>query len=522
MSEKTVACIANTVRYKKIDGTLSLLSNKITWSATNGVGKNFQCLYSEIKMQRISPESSSKVQLQIVLHTESSYNFQFVNPKGRAAQLKNRNEIKDLLAELIPAHREKANKDLEEKNKLLKENSDLYQLYKDLVVTGIITAEEFWENQKSVNTMACSSASSEKQKVGIASGLLAELKPDMHGCNELRFNLTADSIDAIFKMYPAVKKKYVASVPDEMSEKEFWTEFFQSQHFHRDRIPKNNQSNKDTFGELAKKDEQESFKKFVTDFYDPLIDFSSTCPITEEGYGTSEVKRHSSHDTLIKHFNHQSFMILQEGNNRVLTEKSAETDRKRKRIREAVELDELENHSQEFVSTLKIVDTDKFFHGQEAVYENGNKPCSKMFIQSILTWKPDLGNVLSAKPALSAMTNVSPGGKYMLISAQNSTFVDNISLQLYQETRKNYLSLAELLRHFWSCFPIKTAQLEEKVQRMASSLEKFRQTKLLNFSTTLSPQNTQLIDHMNDMISTALKKFITWEEKRTSTKISRT
>ena len=68
-------------------------------------------------MQRISPESSSKVQLQIVLHSESSYNFQFVNPKGRAAQLKNRNEIKDLLAELIPAHREKANKDLEEKNK---------------------------------------------------------------------------------------------------------------------------------------------------------------------------------------------------------------------------------------------------------------------------------------------------------------------------------------------------------------------------------------------------------------------
>ena len=28
----------------------------------------------------------------------------------------------------------------------------------------------------------------------------------MHGCNELRFNLTADNINAIFKMYPGGRK----------------------------------------------------------------------------------------------------------------------------------------------------------------------------------------------------------------------------------------------------------------------------------------------------------------------------
>ena len=41
--------------------------------------------------------------------------------------------------------------------------------------------------------------------------------------------------------------------------------------------------------------------------------------------------------------------------------------------------------------------------------------------------------------------------------------VDNVPLHLYQEMRKSYLALAEILRHFWSCFPIKTPQLEEKV-----------------------------------------------------------
>ena len=35
---------------------------------------------------------------------------------------------------------------------MLKENPDLYQLYKDLVKGGIITAEEFWENRKIVSS----------------------------------------------------------------------------------------------------------------------------------------------------------------------------------------------------------------------------------------------------------------------------------------------------------------------------------------------------------------------------------
>lgn len=68
-------------------------------------------------VQRISPETSSKVQLQVVFHNDTSYNFHFANSVGRPAQLKDRDEIKDLLAELIPQHRQKVNKDLEKKNK---------------------------------------------------------------------------------------------------------------------------------------------------------------------------------------------------------------------------------------------------------------------------------------------------------------------------------------------------------------------------------------------------------------------
>ena len=34
--------------------------------------------------------------------------------------------------------------------RILKENPELYQLYRDLVVDGVISAEEFWENRGKV------------------------------------------------------------------------------------------------------------------------------------------------------------------------------------------------------------------------------------------------------------------------------------------------------------------------------------------------------------------------------------
>jgi hypothetical protein len=70
-----------------------------------------------LAVQRISPEGSSKIQLQTVLHDGTSYSFHFVNNALPGAERRDRDEVKDLLAQLIPAHRKKANKDLEEKTK---------------------------------------------------------------------------------------------------------------------------------------------------------------------------------------------------------------------------------------------------------------------------------------------------------------------------------------------------------------------------------------------------------------------
>lgn len=55
---------------------------------------------------------------------------------------------------------------------MLQEDPVLFQLYKDLVVSQVISAEEFWANRLNGNAAESSSASNHKQDVGISAAFL--------------------------------------------------------------------------------------------------------------------------------------------------------------------------------------------------------------------------------------------------------------------------------------------------------------------------------------------------------------
>lgn len=94
--------------------------------------------------QKISPEGKAKVQLQVVLHNGVSSTFHFTNKGGLQGQLADRDRVKDMLQTLLPKFKRKVDKELEEKNRLLSTNPTLLQLYKDLVMTEVVSSEEFW------------------------------------------------------------------------------------------------------------------------------------------------------------------------------------------------------------------------------------------------------------------------------------------------------------------------------------------------------------------------------------------
>lgn len=550
-----VLLIVNAVKNKKLDGMLYMMGERMAWMQSSKNTFTYSHPYADIKAQKISPDTKEKVQLQLVMHDGGANTFHFNNPKGRAAQISDRDDVKELLQQLLPKFRRKISSELEEKNRLLKENPELFQLYKDLVVSQVITAEEFWATQ-AARYQKGGDKGDQKQTTGVSAAFLADIKPQTDGCNGLKYNLTADIIESIFKTYPMVQKKHAEYVPHQMTESEFWTRFFQSHYFHRDRMAL---TSKDLFTECAKKDEEEVKGEIEKQIDDPLLNVGELkdSSLDDEYGGTAEDKRGSVNQTnltMIKRFNHHSLMVLkacekakrsmteadgtsgsqeQNGSTLVNGETSQITNGhsvdatppKKARIKEKLQYEDLDETDNSHSINLRLSRMERYLHGPTTVI-SARYTSSEDVIEAthavsseINHWNPDLSSVLLGNTAISVLGELSPGGILMHGTSQQQ-LNQMIPEDVQNELKQQYTALCELLRHFWSCFPTSTKFLEDKVVRMKSTLERFHMAKLNPLKDKLhqNQYSMDLTSHMQELLNTAYTKFDVWQKRRLAKK----
>lgn len=64
---------------------------------------------------------------------------------------------------------------------------------------------------------------------------MVDPKPETGEGGEIRVKITATMIREIFETFPEVARAYGENVPDKLDEQQFWTRYFQSKLFNRNR-----------------------------------------------------------------------------------------------------------------------------------------------------------------------------------------------------------------------------------------------------------------------------------------------
>ena len=440
--------------------------------------------------------------LQLALHDGSSTTFHFAQPEGQARQVRERDSVKEMLQQLLPKFKKKVNKELEERHRMLKENPGLLQLYKDLVITQIMKPEEFWEQHAPVNGLRAAGSgvpnlqvqsqsqgsSQGRQDVGVSGSFLSDIKPQADGANGIKYNLTVDVINSIFKTYPAVKKKHFENVPSKMSEQDFWNRFFQSHYFHRDRI--HGQGVKDIFTECAKDDDRAIRAQLTSGVSDRFANIAAFSDSTiDECYGTGEETSTGAkygksgsgaavgaasaanivHQNIIKRFNQHSIMVMKatdktqeqpQQQNPVSgqpSQQSANNDEgagsNSKRLREMVEFEDLDAPPAKKQASLKLAKVERYLNGPTPA--SGATSEQYMHVSEVGKSRTDLrkflsgwerGNSLSslsASNAVSALVELSPGGTLMKTS-RGDALVTQCPDSVRVELRQLYGSLSEV------------------------------------------------------------------------------
>ncbi|KAJ3101341.1 RNA polymerase II transcription factor B subunit 1 [Phlyctochytrium planicorne] len=396
--------------------------------------------------------NSAKVLLKITQWAQQSqaelnFNFQFV---GKDAN-QNRERVKEVINLEISKNRvmqggAMSQADIQVRQTLLTKNKELGKLHKDLVLSGLLSEEEFWQNRQS---LLITQAFALSQKKGTSSGSLADVKPSADG-SDLKYTLTPDIKHSIFIQYPSVQKAFAENVPTMISEKDFWQKFFASKYFHKTRLPGQVTEVDDLFKKYLVEDEDDALpvpKKQKKDIDNRFIDLSATAEDHLTEYGntpdfTMKAGNFKSSLPVLRRYNRHSEVVLK-------SQSSAPVKPIPVNAESEINIDDLNKETDRDQNIINIQDPHKYFESHAAngvdidTHVDNPKVLLDNFSSIVKSWTKPLSEIKrdeirSDQVAKRLHSQTKRDNQAKL----NTTVVPDDIANIHR-------SSCELLRHFW-------------------------------------------------------------------------
>ncbi|KAJ8499080.1 hypothetical protein OPV22_009632 [Ensete ventricosum] len=531
-----------TVKEPGIPGVLKMTEDVFTFTPYDPrSAMKLRVDFRNIKGHKFSKDGSKQALLNLTQDSEKGggYIFEFNN-------FTERNDCRDFVGKVLgkfqalvskqndqPAseksavsHEQLSTIEMEHRMKLLREDSELQKLHKELVIGNVLTESEFWATRK--NLLDDDSDRTLKQRTGFKSAMLADIRPSTDGrTNKVTFSLTPEIIHQIFAEKPAVHRAFLNFVPSKMTEKDFWTKYCRAEYLHR---------TKNSVAAAAEAAEDEELAVFLKHDdiladearrkirrVDPTLDMEADLGddyihLPDHGIlrdGCKEIadsENDLARRTLAQDVNRHAAVVLEGraldielGDTRAVAEALARSKQestadtldedsnleRQERVSRMTEIEDLQAPQSLPYAPLCIKDPREYFDSQQVnalKALGGTGAGSKTIDYSLNTEEaysylmhqisevkaqglhnPIVQSEVACK-VLSGLTQQISSTRYHLGKNPQESVLDRLPKRTKDEIMLHWTSIQELLRHFWSSYPITTSYLYNKVLRLKSAM----------------------------------------------------
>ncbi|XP_051201299.1 general transcription and DNA repair factor IIH subunit TFB1-1 [Lolium perenne] len=462
--------------------------------------------------------------------------------------------------------------EMERRMKLLREDSELQKLHKKFVLGNILQESEFWATRK--NLLDDEASKSSKQKPGFKSAMLADVRPSADGqTNKVTFSLTTEIIHQIFAEKPAVHRAFLDYVPKKLSEKDFWTKYCRAEYLLR---TKNTLAAK---AEAAEDEELAMFlknddilakeAKLKIKRVDPTLDMEADAGDDYTHLADHGILRDGSRETvdadselagrtLSQDLNRHAAVVLEGRSTDVestdtktvaealarskkeppSSSVSEDTSHERSlKVARMTEIEDLQAPRSLPYAPLCIKDPREYFDSQQA---NALRPlggsnegrkarsCSlstddafRHLMDQMSLIKDNKLNipVLQSDVALKVLNELNEGisrSRRLNLKNPQDSLLGHLPHRTRDELMDHWTAIQELLRHFWSSYPITTTVLYNKVQRVKDAMTQIYQ-KLQDIKESAQPdvrhEISQLVKPMTQALDAAFNHDLEQQQK---------